>query len=562
MKKIFSILICVLMLLQMGTAYAAESTFAQKIEQIYSKMPEIKAYIHSEQVPTADISAHLGYDAISVNGCEPFSREEGVSFIFMYDCSTSVSGAQLARMKSTTTDFIRNKAYDNDVFTVVAFGEEIRVLADANNSETEAINAINSLKNNQNATVLFDAVNAVKEITEKQDERYPNKQMCVIFTDAVDYTVGGTTRDELLSVAETAGTPIYVVAINPSNKESIDVLGQIARKSGGEIQVATGGDIQKAFKNALKALDSVYEIHLTAKTNRVFDEPQALRIWFGEQSQGNGAERKFTASAWTKDIIAPQIVSAELVSAKELRVTFSEPVDNAAAAANYTVKKGLTAKKITSALYDEKTNAVVLSFEDALGQGGYEISVANIVDQSMEKNPLIDAFKFEISGFGAMMVNVKNFFKHFWWVIVLIIFVAVALILLSIIKKRKGIVMLDNKATFGDSIQYETVPAQPLPTHYLQLVMEMPNGTVTNLDINIVQSIIFGRAESCEVTIDDGSLSRQHFAIEVENDMLFIQNLSQTNGTYLNGVPLQSKRKLSLGDEIIAGQEKFIVKKI
>ena len=558
MKKIFSIILCLLCIINSIVCFAANDNYLKKIEQIYSKMPEINVYVHSNSDISGNVKGYISEDELSLTDCKPFDREEGISYIFMFDCSTSVTNTQMEQMKNSVVNFINKNTYNNDKYTIVSFGKTIDVLADGSNSKSEIISAVKSMKNNQTATVLFDAVSMVKKISENADDIYPQKRMCVVFTDAVDYTVGGTTRDELLNTARVAGAPIYVVAINPSNKESIDVLGQVARASGGEIKVATNGNINGAFLDAVNELNSIYKISFMADTNVVLSGESDMRVWIGDEC----LEHKFVSTSWTVDDIAPYISSTELVSDRELRVFFSEKVRNANASDNYTVKKGISSYTINTVLYDDASNSAILIFDDYLGKGIYSITVANIVDKSMEKNPLTEEYSFEITGFRASMINFKNFFVKFWWAFVILAFLIAAFIMLLVIKKRKGIVLIDNKATFGDNIKYETVPAAPLPTHYLQLAMEMPNGSVTNLDINIVQSIIFGRAETCEVTIDDGNMSRQHFAIELENGMLFIQNLSQTNGTLLNGIALQSKRKLSLGDVIMAGQEKFTVNKI
>ena len=558
MKKFVSVILCLLLVLCNVVCLASNELKTKKVEQVYSKMPDVSVYVNTPVSSSDSIKGYIDEKELEFLSVEPFNRDEGVSFVFMFDCSTSVSNSQMSGMKKSVIDFINNDSNANDKFTIVSFGKTIEVLADGTKSKKDVVSAINSMKNNQTATVLFDAVSKAKDIFENADDTYPQKRMCVVFTDAVDYTVGGTTMSELMNVSETAGAPIYVVAINPSNKTSIDVLGQVSRVSGGEICVATNGDIKSAFKKALNSLDTLYRIDFESDTNVAASGEHSLRIWINDEC----IERNFLTSKWKEDTIPPQVISAEAISGKELKITFSEKVKNAGVAESYTVKKGVTAYEITDVLYDEDTNTAVLSFKNYLGAGGYTLSTANITDNSMEKNLLVSAYSFEISGFKAFMYNILNFIINYWLILAIIGLLVLILVTYIIIKKRKGIVMLDNKATFADNIKYEPVPAEPLPTHFIKLSMETADGAVTNLDINIVQSIIFGRAESCEVTIDDSSMSRQHFAIEVENDMLFIQNLSQTNGTLLNGVELQSKRKLSVGDAISAGQEKFVVKKI
>ena len=562
MKRIVSFILAIFCFLTLSPVMAEEYQTGM-IEQIYSRMPEIKAYVRlTDPVGDQAVTGFLNSKELSTVSHQAFDREDGVSFVLLFDCSTSVTSAQMQGMKNAVVDFVKNSAYPNDRFTVVAFGETISILTNASADRQEVLDAVNSMRNNQNATVLYDAVDAVRQITEKADASAPTKQMCVIFTDAVDYNLGGTTDVEVLRVAESAGTPIYAVAINPNDKASIDSLGAIARASGGNVCVAKGGNIAGAFQNALSNLNGLYEISFMADTNRVSLTEEAFSISIGEKSDGKILERKFRSAAWTADTTPPQIVSTEVLTDREFSITFSEPVSQAGKGENYTVKKGEETLHIQDVRYEEQTNSAILSFQEFLGSGTYTITVSNITDSSMEENRLTGDYSFKRTGWAAFLANFKGSDNGSGgWLLVLFIVIILSIIFAVALKKKKSVVVVDGKTVPADSIQYE-YQKNELPKAYLKLMMETADGTTANMDINIVQSIIFGRAESCEVTVDDRSLSRQHFAIEAEEGMLFIQNLSETNGTLLNGIMLQAKRQLSVGDVIAAGQERFTVLKI
>lgn len=565
MKKLILLFFCIFFtLINLFTVSAIEiGENSPKIEQIYTKLPEIKAYVRlDDSYMSNNIKGYMDSKELYLSNVKEFDRQEGITYIFMVDCSTSVTNTQITTIRSILKDFVKSNTYSNDKYIIVSFGETINVLADGENTLEEVISSIDSLKNNQLATVLFDAVSGVKQISDGMGDLYPDKRMCVVFTDAVDYTVGGTTQEELLTVAELTGVPLYTVAIDEHNKKSIDVIGQVSRKSGGEVFVAENGDIQNAFNNVIAQSSLIKELSFVAESNIVNNNASNLKIMLNGTASGENIEHKFIGNLWLVDNKQPFITDVKQISDKEICINFSESVKNAEFKENYIVKKGSQTYKLTSVLYDSSTHSVILHFDMSLGKGKYTIDFANITDNSMEKNTIKESCTFEISGFKSILVNIKNFFIQFWWIVAIFTFIIVTVIILSIIKKRKGIVLVNGKLTYADNIKYETVKSEPLPTHYIQLVMENSDGNITNLDINITQSIIFGRAETCEVTINDINLSRQHFAIEVDNSMLFIQNLSQTNGTILNGVNLQSRRKLELGDVIIAGQEKFTVKKI
>ena len=567
MKRIVCLLLCMLCLCFTCQVFAEPSDLTvNSIEQIYSRMPRMKAYVRlSDPVGEQAVTGFLNSKELTTVSHKAFDRAEGVSFVLMFDCSTSVSASQMQAMKRTAQNFVKNSAAAKDCFTVVSFGTKIQILTDASSDRQQVLDAIASMKNNQNGTVLYDAVDAVRQITEQAPQTAPTKQMCVIFTDAADYNLGGTTSIEVLRVAESAGTPIYAIAINPNDRASIDSLGAIARASGGNVFVATGGNIEKAFQNAMTTLDDLYEIEFASDSNKVSLTEENFSICVGDKASGKVLERKFRSAAWEKDTTPPTIVSTEVLSDCELSIQFSEPVDNGGKPENYTVRNGETTLQIQDVRYDETTCTAILSFQEYLGSGNYSVALSNITDSSMEQNPLIQEHSFRLSGWTAFLLGLKGNGggSDGGWLFVLVIVIVLAIIFAVILKKKKNVVVMNGKEVPLDSVQYEYQQQQnELPKAYLKLMMETADGNTANLDINLVQSVIFGRAPSCEVTVDDSNLSRQHFAIEAEDGMLFIQNLSETNGTLLNGILLQAKRQLAVGDVIAAGQERFTVIKI
>ena len=80
-------------------------------------------------------------------------------------------------------------------------------------------------------------------------------------------------------------------------------------------------------------------------------------------------------------------------------------------------------------------------------------------------------------------------------------------------------------------------------------------GQKEQIPIVIKKSMIVGRSSICELVFDDPALSRQHFALELQNGNVMIQNLSQSGYTEINGAKLGAQsRALRSGDEIHAGQ--------
>ncbi|MFM8633951.1 MAG: SpoIIE family protein phosphatase [Planctomycetia bacterium] len=59
-----------------------------------------------------------------------------------------------------------------------------------------------------------------------------------------------------------------------------------------------------------------------------------------------------------------------------------------------------------------------------------------------------------------------------------------------------------------------------------------------------------GRHPGCDLVIDESSVSRQHAAIIVDDNAVFVEDLQSRNGTFINGDRLTGRRTLDDGDEV------------
>lgn len=71
------------------------------------------------------------------------------------------------------------------------------------------------------------------------------------------------------------------------------------------------------------------------------------------------------------------------------------------------------------------------------------------------------------------------------------------------------------------------------------------------------QRVILGRLSSCDITIPDHNVSREHAAFVREGDGWALEDLGSTNGTYVNGAEIQSMR-LREGDRIRVGVTEMV----
>jgi DNA-binding NtrC family response regulator len=66
--------------------------------------------------------------------------------------------------------------------------------------------------------------------------------------------------------------------------------------------------------------------------------------------------------------------------------------------------------------------------------------------------------------------------------------------------------------------------------------------------------LAFGRSEDCDVRVNDTSVSRRHAAVEVAGNGIYVEDLGSHNGTTVNGLVIDERRRLRTGDLIGLGE--------
>lgn len=69
---------------------------------------------------------------------------------------------------------------------------------------------------------------------------------------------------------------------------------------------------------------------------------------------------------------------------------------------------------------------------------------------------------------------------------------------------------------------------------------------------------LVGRAENCQLPLDDPLVSRHHAAIDVTPDGAVLRDLESRNGVRLNGTRVTGPQHLSLGDKIGIGSAELV----
>ena len=535
------------------------------IEQIISSRPNVSVYgdFKFEDLSQITASATIGEEILEFTGARHFETDEGIMYLFLVDCSTSISKTQMSNIKSALKEFINFSKNENDHICIISFGLQTDVLCDGSETDAEILNTIDKLNNNQNGTVLFDAMDKAVEIANISDSTLPQRKVAVIISDADDFNVGGHTVEEIVNLAETSSLPFYSIGLNTGSKAGLDTFGQIARASGARIVVSTTNGIKSEMENIVDDIKECDVITFKADGNVISGKQQLLNLNIFNDGKTYTASRTIMDLQWSVDNEEPCVTDYVQLAPNIIKLTFNEDVLEAGNTSSYTISRNGRNIPLLSASYEKSTHSATLTFAQTPVSGKYNIKFSAITDNSMEKNIIKDdIYSVKIKGRNPVIAFISLVFTDYWWILLILLIAAACFICYNILKKRNGLMFVNGKFSFGDKVKFKAKPDNPKPQHNVIFDVKDSAGMVTELDLTITTSMIFGRSNMCDITLSDVKLSRQHFVVETDNSGFTISNLSETNGTILNGVKMNGRRKLQEGDKILAGQTEFTVRKL
>lgn len=162
--------------------------------------------------------------------------------------------------------------------------------------------------------------------------------------------------------------------------------------------------------------------------------------------------------------------------------------------------------------------------------------------------------------------------------VLIIAFAAILLILIAIIiivvaflnrSKKKSVSYISNSAPVYSAESANIPKSEPITAATAPASeVSRPSGpsvkfTLTEIGGNDVKSatvsrsIVIGRSPECGIVIHDPQISGQHCSISYEQSTLYIEDLGSTNGTLVNGLPLNGRNRLVSGDLVMIGDREY-----
>jgi hypothetical protein len=90
-----------------------------------------------------------------------------------------------------------------------------------------------------------------------------------------------------------------------------------------------------------------------------------------------------------------------------------------------------------------------------------------------------------------------------------------------------------------------------------RLVVERAPGHDPGMIYDLDGDLVLGRGDRAEIRLDDPFASSRHARVYEQGNIVVIEDLESTNGTYLNEELLQTARPLHPGDRVRIGDSEF-----
>lgn len=584
MKKMRNLLILAAVLLtlifsQKNSVQAYKSTIvtSYNIEQAQGKAPVVKAYVNGSKVKkSTKFSAKLTGSELSegivleTESVEQFAdTKEGIYYKVLLDNSMSVDEKQFAQVKKELAKLRKNlsKKDKMDLYTVGsndATGEAKQVIkAGSKKSLSQEMELIYGINRTKKRTVLYRSLTQMLEETDNSAMR----TIVLVITDGEDDSQGKNNKTYQVNLAVKASrVPIYGILLknisrNPNKEKMSNTRRYILDEKQGRGYYEDCGTVQDVilgFQNLKDILQNqTYVVTLREENNSNKITTNAKLCLLCDEDEVTMQNGTFIYNQiGEEDNIAPMISNIKKTAGDCISFTLQDDktrlVHGADNVENYTVKsKGDSGKEkiwlIKKINKGSDNNCYELVFQEELYTGDYVISCSDIYDDSQEKNEITQKYEFHFEGLNAGTENVKNFVKVYWWIVLIFLVVVFGIVIVLIVhKKGKQKVELS-----ADEL------LQP-DSGLLCLTITDYNGAVQDLELNVEGSVFVGRSDICNIAFADELLSKQHFVIEVTKAGCYLEDLQTTNGTFVNGVRLTGRRKLSEGDVITAGRERFV----
>jgi hypothetical protein len=544
-RKTISVLIAIVLAVSCFSINAFAEEKSVDIRQVNVNLPSVSVEVEGNYSKEDVESLKLDGESLTVSDVYKGTDADSNLVYMLIDISTSMSQSALNAVKPSLIDFA-NSLGKKDKLVLMTFGTEVKTLLSGGESSKEISNTINSLKCNSQGTTFYKAL--TKALDDSIEQNNYVRKYAIVVSDGADYDKGNSSQQEVVNSLESNRLPIYGLCVSTSSSENMNGFGYICRESGGELEKLSSSNAKSNFNSLKKIIDNVTVIKAKSKKKKSSENKELTVKLNGVK---NTAKETVVVNAKNDDE-KPTVEDITFdKDTNSFKLYFSENVDNADDSSSYVIKKGSKELSIVSVIYDSDDKTSTINMDKKVYSGTYTFEMKNITDATDNQNELDkSSYEWEIKA-NPIILKILTIVAII--LIPVLFLVALYLILLNLKKRKKVDKIKDIFITQVEEKEYEHIHIDSPKGMALKLYIDAGNGRYHNVDFNLVNSMIIGRSDMCDLTIDDKNMSRQHFVIEQVDNGLAVTDLNTTNGTFVNGIQIHSRTFVPTGAKVMAG---------
>ena len=235
-----------------------------------------------DSLDAARLTATVGSMAAPVRAVRPFSPDEGVAYVLLVDVSRSLTPSDFDAVREALRAWVAgmNPA---DRLALVTFGSSVQTSQPFTGDAAALGAAIDGLRATDSQTYLYEAFQRAVEMSRQEGEGLPARRAVVVLSDGLDDAPGGVTREEVLRTLDESRVPIYAIGLaRQGSAAGLESLGVIARASGGQLLRATSEPIGTLYAAVLTRIREALVAEVDCAACRFDGTPTRVQITLSE----------------------------------------------------------------------------------------------------------------------------------------------------------------------------------------------------------------------------------------------------------------------------------------
>lgn len=430
--------------------------------------------------------------------------------IILLDNSLSVVEKYRPTISTILSQLAENRM-EGELFTVATFSDQLNYLIKDSTDLTQIKQVIDGISYNNQETYLTDILYDM--LTEINGESNITLKRIVIISDGVDNKSIGYTKEELYDLLKKRPYPIYTIGCTyQNNNEQLKNMFALSRMTGGESYLLDDVSDPMTVVNGVKSLNDAVKVVITPKAK----DCDGTKKGVGLTVTANGQKVNNTL-----EITMPFSIIEETTTPEETTTKETQPE---------------TTPEPTTEPVIEEPEQKEFPLTAVLIGGGVALAalIGGIVFYILRKKEKENKF---ISAASSEMGNQRE----------------------TVLKEEQHHTQIMGNSGQNSEHREGTVLLWQNNTSH-KLIMTDMNNPIHRFEVSLDFPVLVGYNNNCQICLNyEETISGNHCRIYGENGKFYVENLSKTNGTLLDGKQVVNTAEVYTGCVMTLGRLKMKV---